>query len=321
MKLPKITLSSLFAICYLLFAITPAHAEVSLVVSPPRYDATIDPGETIQKTIKVTNNSEDQIVSLQANITDFIVQDDAGTPIPVEDTQSGRYLASPWFTLDSEGLILQPKESKQLTVLITVPNDALPGGHYAGVFFRSITNDKTAGTASSLIGQVGSLFGITVNGDITYDALVKDFSTKSFVSEYGPIEFSAIVENQSDTHIRPLSTITIHDMLGRKLDSITLEELNIFPYTSRTLNGIWDTTWGLGRYTATIDVSYGPGLVADRTIYFWIMPYRIILAIIIIILVLLASYISIRRHILHRTDGRDEEIDSLQRRIAELENK
>ena len=299
----------------------PARAQVSLVVSPPRYDATVDPGETLQKTVKITNNSEDSSITLQAVVTDFIVTDDAGTPVQVNDTASGRYLASPWFTLDRDEITLAPKETQQIIALITVPEDALPGGHYAGIFFESVTDDVGAGTLSKLTAQVGSLFGITVNGDITYDALIKDFTTHNLISEYGPIEFSAVIEIQSDPHIRPATSITIHDMLGRKLESFTLDELNIFPYTSRTVTGTCDTTWGLGRYTATLNASYGPGLLADRTIYFWIMPYRIILAVIILILVVVGFTVSIKRHLLHRADGRDDEIDSLQRRIAELENK
>lgn len=319
--LRKITLTILCSMFYVLCSTNSVHAQVSLVVSPPRYDATVNPGETIQKTIKLTNNSEDSTLTLQAIVTDFIVQDDAGTPVPVQNSVSGRYLASPWFTLSQEELTLEPKQTDTITVLITIPNDALPGGHYAGVFFQSVANNQDTGTASLLTAQVGSLFGITVDGNITYDAFVKDFSADTFINEYGPIEFTAIVENQSDTHIRPISSITIHDMLGRKLDTISLKELNIFPYTSRTLESTWDMTWGLGRYTATLDVSYGPGLVTNRTIYFWIMPYRIIIAVLVILMVLLASYISIKRHLTHRTDDRDNEIDSLQRRIAELENK
>ena len=321
MKLPKLLLPTLSALALTLSLVSGTKAaEVSLVVSPPRYDQTVDAGQTIQKTIKVTNSSEDAALTLSATIKDFIVTDDAGTPVPVEQSVSGRYLASPWFTLDQDELTLLPKETRTITALITVPADALPGGHYAGVFFESVSNQDASGTASLLTSKVGSLFGITVSGDLAYDALITKFSAKNLINEYGPIEFTALVENQSDTHIRPVSSIIIHDMLGRELDSVPLDELNIFPYTSRTLEGIWDTTWGLGRYTATLELSYGPGLVADRTIYFWMLPYRIIIAILVIILVVVATTISIRRHLIHRTDGRDQEIDSLQRRIAELEN-
>jgi hypothetical protein len=108
-------------------------------------------------------------------------------------------------------------------------------------------------------------------------------------------------------------------MIGRQLVELPLSEVNIFPFTSRTLLGTWDTVWGLGRYTATLSASYGPGLVAERTIYFWIMPYLLIMAIVEVCLVILALYIVIRRHLKAREDHRDDEIDELKRKIIEME--
>lgn len=320
MKLPRVL--SILTALYLALSFAPAaSAQLTIVVSPPRYDAEVDPGEVIQKTIKVTNPSETDSLTLRTFVTDFIVQDDAGTPIKVTESASGRYLASPWFTLDQEEITLAPRETGQVIAVVTVPDDALPGGHYAGVFFEPVTQTSASGTATILTAQVGSLFGITVAGDLAYDALIKDFATGSRLYEYGPVDFTAIVENQSDTHIRPQSQIVIRNMLGSELEVIPLTELNIFPFTSRSLEGTWDTIWGLGRYTATLEVTYGPGLVADRTLFFWLLPYRLIAAILVVLLVLIVTYISIRRHLHHRADGRDDEIDALKRRIVELENR
>ncbi|KKU58984.1 MAG: hypothetical protein UX82_C0030G0012, partial [Microgenomates group bacterium GW2011_GWE1_47_12] len=237
----------LFPISYFLFPSLTHAQEVSLVVSPPRIDITANPGETIQKTIKITNDSADRELILQARTFDFIVQDNLGTPIRVTETASGRYLASPWFTLERSELVIPPKSTTQLVAIITIPQDALPGGHYAGVFFEPVTNRGGKNTVSYTTTQVGSLFGITIAGDIKYDALVKSFQTKLNFNEFGPIDFTAELENQSDTHIRPTTKIVIHDMLGRQLTELPLDEVNIFPYTSRLLNGTWNQVWGFGR--------------------------------------------------------------------------
>ena len=311
-----------FLISNFVFGATPIFAqEVSLVVSPPRADLTGQPGETLQQNIKITNNSSDQELILQAFVSDFIVIDDLGTPIKVSESASGRYLASPWFTLEKNELVLAPKETAQLVVLISIPEDALPGGHYAGVFFQPVQSRGLKATVSYTTAQVGSLFSITLPGDLKYDALIKDFSVKSNVSEFGPIEFTAQIENQSDTHISPTAQIVVHDMIGRKLAELPLDQLNIFPFTSRSLQATWDQVWGLGRYSATLSAAYGPGLVAQRTLYFWIMPYRLIGAILVILLVVLGTFILVRRHLLHRHDNRDDEIDELKRKIVEMENR
>lgn len=294
--------------------------DVSLVVSPPRTDLEIKPGETVQKSIKVTNTSTTELI-LDAKAIDFIVNDDAGTPIKVTTEASGRFLASPWFTLDFNELVIPPKDTAQLTVVITAPKDALPGGHYAGIFFEPKDRRGEKRTVSYTTAQVGSLFALNIEGDVNYDAIIKDFSVKNYLSEFGPIDFTLTLENQSDTHITPESSITITDMLGRKSEPIKLDSLNIFPFTSRTQNARWDQVWGFGKYLATITVVYGPsGEVTSRDLPFYIIPYRLIAAILVVLLVIIAISISVKRHLMHRNDQRDNEIDELKRKIAELEN-
>jgi hypothetical protein len=319
--LPKLTTLALLLVSFLLSAPSALAQEVSLVLSPPRLDLEGKPGDILQKTLKITNNSSDQKLSLKAVVSDFIVQDDSGTPLKVEESASGRYLASPWFTLEKTDFILDPKETAQIVVIITIPQDALPGGHYAGVFFEPTPVKGLKDTVSYTSAQVGSLFGITVAGNIKYDALIRDFKVSSEVSEFGPVDFTAVIENQSDTHIRPVAQIIIRDMFGRKLTEFPLDQVNIFPFASRALQGTWDTVWGLGRYTATLTATYGPGLVATRSLYFWIMPYTLIMAFAVVILTLIVLIIAVRRHLKHRQDHRDEEIDNLKRRLAEMENK
>lgn len=307
-------------LCCFITLKTSAHAQdISLVVSPPRTDITIKPGETIQKSIKVTNTNATELI-LDAQVIDYIVQDDSGTPIKVTQDASGRFLASPWFTLDQSELVIAPNESATLTVIITAPKNALPGGHYSGIYFEPKEKKGTNRTVSYTSTQVGSLFALTVDGEIKYDAVIKDFSVKNYLSEFGPVDFNLIIENQSDTHISPTAQVSISDMLGRNLDTLKLDSLNIFPFSQRSLSSRWNQTWGVGRYLATVTVSYGPGLTTARSLYFWILPYRLIMAILVIIFVLLAIFISIRRHLLHRSDTRDQEIDELKRKIAQMEN-
>lgn len=311
----------MFGIWLLIISKMTSTAQASsLIVSPPRVDLEGKPGEVLQQTIKVTNSS-DKTITLSSKAVDFIVSDSSGTPIQITTSASGRYLASPWFILDKPELTLDANQSASVITIIEIPQNALPGGHYAGVFFAPKDKGVLGSTGAVVTPQIGSLFGITIAGDIKYDALIKEFSASNNISEFGPIDFSATIENQSDTHIKPKSNIVIRDMLGRKLADLPLDELNIFPFTTRTIKGTWDTIWGLGRYTATLDAVYGPGLVATRTIHFWIMPYRLIATILVILLVLIALFVSIRRHLLHLQDHRDDEIDTLKRKIAEMENR
>lgn len=322
-KLLKYTVYGiLYTLYFILHTATPVLAEqqVSIVVSPPSFTLEGKPGDTLQQTVQVTNSGTSD-VTLQALVNDFIVLDNQGTPVRVTTAASGRYLASPWFTLERTSLTLKPGATEQVIVIISVPKDALPGGHYAGVFFLDNPNHTPSKTASYTAAQVGSLFKITIAGNIKYDATITNFSVDNHLYEFGPVNFAASIENQSDTQISPKASIAVYDMIGRKLADLPLDQVNIFPFVSRNLNTTWNTVWGLGRYTATLTAAYGPGgSIASRTIEFWIMPYRLIAAIGVVLMVLLTIFILIRRHLKSRNDHRDEEIDDLKRKIVEMEN-
>jgi hypothetical protein len=266
-------------------------------------------------------NSSDHELTLQSIVNDFIVMDNQGTPVRVTTAASGRYLASPWFTVDQSTLKLKPGATEQVIVIISVPKDALPGGHYAGVFFLDNPGHTAGKTASYTAAQVGTIFRITVAGNIKYGATVKSFTADNSLYEFGPVNFAASLENESDTHLSPKASIAVYDMLGRKMVDLPLEDVNIFPFATRNLSTTWNTVWGLGRYTATLTATYGPSAsVATRTIQFWIMPYRLLAAIGVVLLVLLAIFILVRRHLQSQGDHRDAEIDELKRKIVEMEN-
>lgn len=322
MRLPHLNFlaSLLITPLFLLASSTVQAVDFKLIVSPPSASFTAQPGEVIQKTIKITNDSsEPQTIS--TNISDFIVQDDEGTPIKVTAPASGRYLASPWVTIAGDNITLAPQETIALPILIEVPKNALPGGHYAGIFFSPATVGKPDSTGASIRPEVGSLLAITIPGDINYDAQIISFTTTQPIFEFGPVDFTAIIQNQSDTHIAVAPSLMIRDMFGRELSAQSLTATNIFPFTSRTFETTWDQVWGFGRYSAELQAPYGESHVASRMLYFWIIPYRLIAAVLVVLLVLIAIIILVRRHRKHATDQRDQEIDQLKRRLIELENK
>lgn len=316
----SLPLSIIISFLFLFISAPSTHAQVQLVVSPPRIDIEANPGDVIQKTIKVTNPSDTETLNLRTLVKDFIVQDDFGTPIPVDAARAGKYVASNWFTLDQTDFSIAPQEQVNLMVIITIPKQGLAGGHYAGVFLEPTLTKGIKDTVSYTAAQVGTLFSVTVAGDIKYDALIKEFDSEQRIYEFGPVSFKAVLENQSDTHISPLGKIVIKNMLGGKVAELPLDKYNVFPFTSRIWEVKWDQIWGLGRYSAELNFTYGNGNVASRVIEFWLLPYRLLTAIGVVILALIGIVVSVRRHLQHKHDDRDQEIDELKRRIAELEN-
>jgi len=267
-----------------------ANAQAFLGVSaiPPRLEISVEPGKTITKEIKVRNESSTEKI-ISTSVKDFVVVDDLGTPIQVESTgdSSNRWAASSWIQISSASLKLKPGETKTLMVTVIAPEDALPGGHYA-VILHSPQNETTLSETGSLIEtNVGTLVYVTIPGDIKESAMIKDFSAPQ-LSEYGPIDFKATVTNLSDIHITPVGQIAITNSLGFKTATLPLETVNIFPYTSREYRQTLNRKLMLGRFKAQFIAAYGTsGQLVNATLFFWVIPWRLILTVVAILLIII----------------------------------
>lgn len=306
-----------------------ANDQIALTAIPPRMgeDNTLllKPGEKKQVSLRVINSSNETI-SIQTTAQDFIVEEDGSTPVPidVEDADNRWSLAS-WLTVTPGGQTIAPQQTKGINVLIEVPEDALPGGHYAMITHQptnapidseGVVNDQTAGVNQ----RVGTLVYVVVDGPINEQAFIRDFKVPQFM-EFGPVPFSYVVENQSDVHIHPQMGVEIRNMFGQKVADIQPESKNIFPFTSRSFEGQWDRIWGLGRYKAEVVMTYGTTnqLVVAST-FFWLLPIKLIIAIVVILLLLILGGMSIRRHMIHRKEDQTEKINELESKLRQLES-
>ncbi len=310
-----------------------AATEVTLTAIPPRLgddgSLLLKPGEKTQVQLQVKNTSA-RAVRIQSQISDFIIGDDGETPLPVSDAVSNRWSLASWMMIAPNSQTIGPNQTVGLTALIEVPSDALPGGHYA-----MITHEPTTETGESLVVQtqqtadpdsasaisqkVGTLVYLTVDGPINEEAYVRNFQFRNF-SEYGPVPFSFLVENQSDIHIRPQIGIDIYNVFGQKVDSISLETKNVFPFMNRQFEGTWNRIWGWGYYRAQLTMSFGAqGSVVLANTNFWLIPLKLLLAVLITLLTVIAMGITIRRHMLHRASQSKERIEMLEKKLTDLQ--
>lgn len=310
---------------------TQAASGISLTATPLRIgddnSVVVKPGEKTQVSVRVTNTSEIPL-SVLSSAQDFIVEEDGGTPVPVTGTaeDSNRWSLASWLTLAPSQAVLQPRESSQISVLIEVPEDALPGGHYAMIAHQPSTNlNLTAAdapdAASGINQKVGTLLYVTVDGPINEEAYIRNFTIPEF-SEFGPVEYKFTLDNRSDVHIHPQIGIKISNMFGQQVEVLQPTTQNVFPFTSREFTGEWSKIWGFGRYKADLTASYGTsGKVVMSTVFFWIFPVKLALATLIIILTAIATFVSVRRHLLHRKQDQTSRIQELEEKVKTLQDK
>jgi hypothetical protein len=266
---------------------------------PPRLEISVKPGEFVQKTIQFRNEG-DTIAYLFVTTKDFIVEDTSGTPRFVDALVSGRWAASSWIKVLPESLAVAPKQTADIVLSINVPQDALAGGHYAGVLYQGSGTPPKIGSGGVGAGTgiqqiVGTLVYLTVEGPVSEKALVKRFEAPSFL-EFGPVSFTTEILNQSDLHITPKGQITIKNMLGKVETVMPLEERNIFPGASFVYQNTWNSKYLIGRYQAELSAAYGSqGKALVATLYFIVFPVKIALAFILAIVIIILIILFIRR--------------------------
>lgn len=283
-----------------------AKAQVSplraFIVIPPKLELAAEPGEVIQSAIRLQNQTEDE-VTVSVGMSDFIVRDMSGTVELVDPETADEWALSQWISLSSETLTIPAGEQGSVGLTISVPEDALPGGRYATVYFAQPGLIQEGQTITGITAEIRSLVLLRIAGPITEEAIVRRFQAPRF-SEFGPVIFTTELANLGNYHITPIGAISIKNMLGKTVGTTELEEHNVFPGASWEYENTWGEKWLLGRYQATLTATYGEqSLPLTATIFFWVWPWKITLAtigviVLIILLIFLIKFLKKRREMI-----------------------
>jgi hypothetical protein len=290
----------LLPLIILLLSSSVAFAQESITITaiPPRLELSALPGATLQETIKVRNESTTEM-AFDVLATDFIVNNNQGTPIAVDETVSGRWSLASWISASPKKILLKPQQTTMINLIISLPKNALPGGHYAVITYNPSTEGLLGiqGSGSAITQKVGTLVYLNVIGDVVEAANLKEFKAARSFSYYGPMAISAEIENLGDIHFTPKGQLIITNLLGKTVFSNQLEEKNIFPFASRLYDWQFPGKYHLGRYQAKLEASAGSTQIPiNGLIYFWIVPVKELAAVLIVItLIVLISFIARRR--------------------------
>ncbi len=269
----------------------------ALEISPPVLNLTADPGQAIEAKIALRDVSTSKLL-VKGEVNDFVAAGEDGTPkILLESGQESPYSLKPWIAALPE-LTLKPKQIENLPVTIRVPKDAAPGGYYAVIRFTA-TAPGIDQTGVSLSASLGALVLLRVHGDAKRALNIESFyvqkdGNKHTLVESAPIYFVVRIKNSVNVHEQPFGQAKIKDMFGNDVAvvNINLNRNNVLPGSTRKfIERLDSSTIGnkilFGRYTAKLTLNYGADKVISSEISFWVIPYKIIIAVILALLILI----------------------------------
>lgn len=272
-------------------------------ISPAIIEEPGSPGQVLEQVVNVRNLSgvnqtyylfTRDIVGVQGN----------GTPIFADEgTEKTGYEMSEWISLGTTEINLEPNQEAPIAVTITVPEFATPGSHFAGIFV-SMDPPEMRSVGASVAYQVANIVTIRVAGDAVEKAEIREFSTGNYIYGEPKVDFTARIENQGSTLVRPVGPLEVYNMFGTRVANVLFNDSQgaVFPGATRTFTIDWEGEGpGFGRYEAVLSLIYGEQgrqSTISSTVTFWILPANIILpALGVLAVLLLGSYVGARLYV------------------------
>ena len=292
----------LLPILILLLSVTTsfAQSDLSIGVAPVSKTLELTPGEAYTDEIVFWTSSATNY-TYKVFVSGFEqIENQPGTAVilsPEEDSITP-YSASKWVTVEKDTLTLEPNKNTKLKYTIQVPQDITDGEYSVEIFLISESTFQQVGTAAFTSLAAGTPIFIKIGDEFVENAeLLKFVSDKKMYDEI-VVTFNSRIKNLGDTHIRPTGEIIV--------ENIFRQEVTRIPFNKNTQSLLRDTTgdyedfWNqssylspnkaiaIGPMRASLLVTYRssqPGFaVLNGETTFWIIPWKIIIAILIIII-------------------------------------
>lgn len=257
------------------------------VVGPGKVDISLKPGESKVVEMTVTNRTgERRVFNLKTE--DMTGSNDVTKPVVLLGNDRGPYSLRDYVHYDHTSFELDHNQRARIPVTIQIPADAEPGGLYGSVLVDTVAIEASSGETtntvpqSAIIARIGTLFFVTVEGNITREAKLLEFGTigkKLFYTE-SPIAFGILHENTGSMHIAPYGELRIHNIFGEEVGFLELEPWFILPKSERLREVRFERDFLFGRYTATVSINRSYDDIIDTMSYsFYVLPWKLVLGV------------------------------------------
>lgn len=279
-------------------------------VSPVRAEAVVNPGKSKTEIITVTNVN-DYPVDARAIVNDFEPADDeTGNPRVLFDENTatvGNSFKS--IVGDIDDVKIEANGSAEVEVPIIVSADASAGGYYGVVRFVSADGNGNFDENVALSASVGTIFLVTVPGDITEGLEMVELTAakngsegRFFIGGSDDIEVVTRLKNTGNVHVQPYGKVSITDRSGNEVEAYEFNDdgakASVLPDSIRKFTDEIEYNEFFGKYTITTNLGYGSGgnLISAKTT-FWVIPVWLLIVAIVALIVIVIGAILIYKKV------------------------
>ena len=271
MNFKKIFLS--IGICLLAFNFTFA-----LTIAPAKIEFNVNPGDEIRFSIYTRNDGE--VPGELYSIVKGFTEDEGGTKIWVENAPEIEWVKIP------QKISASPGETIEVPVVINVPQDAPPGGHFLAIGFGTLPG-KQRGSGLAIGVNVLSLVYINISGNRIDKISISEFMAKRVYFDF-PVKFVYKIKNEGNTYVRPTGEIEISNIFGKLIANLRVneKEFQILPGKEKVLENEWSNNFAFGPYKAKLNIYYGLNQSQNLVFNYWffMLPIKVISIVFVLII-------------------------------------
>ncbi len=258
-------------------------------VSPVRTDLVMNPGETRQINVTLSNLTT-TTSEYQAFVNDFIAADgELGQPALILDNDKFAPSHSlKRFMHNIPNVTVGAGQSKDIKVTISVPKDAAAGGYYGAVRFAPAKSGDTSKNVT-LAASVGSLMLVKVPGDIKENVTLETFDVRKGTSAKSGSSFFTTnknlytvsrFKNGGNVHEQPFGKVQLRKG-GKVIETIEINNTdprgNVLPDSIRRFESKLTKVGFWGKYEVEGNFGYANGQLLSAKSTFYVFPLVLIL--------------------------------------------
>jgi hypothetical protein len=255
----------------------------AVTIAPAKIEFNVNPGEEIKFSIYTRNDGETS--TYLYSVVKGFTEDEGGVKIWIENAPEIEWVKIP------EKVSAPPKEMIEVPVVINVPKDAPPGGHFLAIGFGTMpAKQKGSGVAMGV--NVLSLVYINVSGNRIDKISISEFMGKRIYLGF-PVKFAYKIKNEGNTYVKPTGEVEIRNAFGRLIANLRVNEreLQILPGKEKVLENEWSNNFAFGPYKAKFNIYYGLNQSKNIVFNYWFFMLPIKAVIIILILIILIVFV------------------------------
>jgi hypothetical protein len=291
-----------------------SSGRLTLTTSPLPISITTRPGQTVVTELRI-QNSGTSTEKIKANLMKFKASGEEGNPGLVDREAGDDYFD--WVEFSPQEFTAEPNVWQTVKMTIKVPKEAALGYYFAVVFGRANAETPDSESQTSVQGATATLVLLEVEvPSAKRKVKATDFKVGKNVYEFLPADFTVRLMNEGNIHTAPSGNVFISKG-GKQIAVLKINEAkgNILPNSARNFTTNWSDgfprydeatengevkldsdgrpkrrlRWDFadlsrlrfGKYTATLVMAYddnGRDVPIEAAVSFWIIPWRLIAA-------------------------------------------